>query len=95
MGVLREVTPIPKGKDRKPAKKQVPRWVRNRVKQRSDGWCEVRALGCELRAVHVHHKKLRSQGGKDTVGNLLHVCAWCHRWVHEHPREARKRGWIE
>lgn len=98
MGVLREVTPIPKAKDRKAAqkaRKAVPRWVRNLVAKRSDGLCEVRALGCELRAVHVHHRKLRSQGGKDTVGNLMHVCAWCHRWVHEHPREARKRGWIE
>lgn len=92
---MREVVPIPKASERRArAKKQVPRWVRNRVKARSEGLCEVRALGCQRWGVHMHHRKLRSQGGTDTVGNLMHVCGWCHRWVHEHPREARSRGWI-
>lgn len=41
---------------------------------------------------HVHHRLNRSQGGTDDDDNLMMVCWWCHRQIHDHPREAYERG---
>ncbi len=30
-----------------------------------------------------HHRKFRSQGGGDTLDNLVTLCAKCHRAVHD------------
>jgi hypothetical protein len=36
-------------------------------------------------AEHLHHRKLRKQGGPDTPDNLLACCSDCHSWIHAHP----------
>jgi 5-methylcytosine-specific restriction endonuclease McrA len=36
-----------------------------------------------LRGRHHHHIVFRSRGGKDTVSNLIVVCAWCHGAIHQ------------
>lgn len=57
--------------------------------------CEARIPGtCEYRAQITHHVILRSQGGPDEAWNLLATCDPCHRWAHDHPQEARRRGLI-
>jgi hypothetical protein len=54
-------------------------------------WCEVFP---ELRATEIHH--VRGRAGE----MLLDVRYWMpvsragHRWIHEHPEEARERGWL-
>lgn len=59
--------------------------------ERSGGVCEV----CHSsRAVHPHHRLMRSQGGRDALENLLHVCGWCHRMIHDKPALAYERGWL-
>lgn len=69
------------------------RKVREWVKDRANGLCEAQVSGvCEGRGVHAHHLLRRSQGGPDTPGNLLWVCAADHRWIHDHPTEAQARG---
>lgn len=50
-------------------------------------WCE-RPGG----ALDAHHILRRSQGGKDAPENLRPLHRICHRYVHEHPEEARQRG---
>lgn len=46
----------------------------------------------------VHHRKLRSQGGKDTPANLLALHHSCHNLgthsVHLNPSLAYERGWL-
>ena len=32
--------------------------------------------------LHVHHRKPKAQGGKDTYGNLVLVHAFCHQQIH-------------
>ena len=55
--------------------------------------CEAKIYpDCDGRAVHTHHRLLRSQGGSDDPENLLDVCAPCHQWIHDHPAEAYLRG---
>ena len=68
----------------------IPWRTRNDVILAADGvcaWCEVAGghLDC-------HHVIRRSQGGKDEVGNLRAVHRVCHRYIHEHPTEAKRRG---
>lgn len=65
------------------------------VQQRSGGLCEAGVSSrCNGRGEHVHHRKLRSRGGGNTVGNLSHVCNDCHTWIHQHPADASERGWM-
>jgi hypothetical protein len=33
-------------------------------------------------------------GGKDEPEFLVSVHRWCHRYIHEHPDEARLRGFL-
>lgn len=42
-----------------------------------------------------HHLKPRSRGGKHTSENLIDLCFICHRWVHDNPSEATKRGLLK
>lgn len=69
--------------------------VRNKVKERSGGWCEIGKEGvCTRDAVHHHHRLRRSQGGRDTVTNLLHLCKPCHDFTHAHPQWANEHGYL-
>ncbi len=56
--------------------------MRTAVAKRSAGRCEARWDGCTILAAHVHHIKLRSQGGGDEPENLLAVCNHCHTMIH-------------
>lgn len=47
---------------------------------------------CTGRAVHSHHRKMRSQGGTDEDANLLRVCASCHGEIHNHPEKSYNLG---
>ena len=52
--------------------------VCRQVDLRDRGLCRV----CGFPGGHHHHIVFRSQGGTDTVGNLIVVCAWCHDDIH-------------
>lgn len=45
-------------------------------------------------ALDPHHVIRRSQGGKDVPENLRSVHRRCHRYIHEHPAEAKERGFL-
>lgn len=62
------------------------------VFQRCKGFCEAKLDGCFGVASHAHHKKMKSQGGKDEVDNLLGVCAKCHRMIHDNPKDSYEKG---
>lgn len=76
---------------RSKAAKPIPLRVRQAVAERSGFVCEV----CrEARAVHIHHRKLRSQGGRHEPANLLHLCNRCHRDVHANPERSYSLGFL-
>ncbi len=60
------------------------------VRDRSGGLCEICYLA---EAIHMHHRKNRSQGGTWTAENIMHVCLECHNRVGAHPAESYRCGW--
>ena len=58
-------------------------------------WCEARLEGCAGRAIDVHERLNRSQGGRIVGGEeseYMALCRPCHSWITTHPRESRQRG---
>ena len=69
--------------------------LRQKVYDRSDWRCELCIPeACERGPLHVHHRKLRSQGGKDEPSNLLVVDNKCHDFIHAHPAQSYTNGWL-
>lgn len=65
------------------------------VRERSRGRCEAAASpNCSGQGGHVHHRRLRSQGGTNELDNLLDVCVWCHSFIHGNPALSYERGWL-
>lgn len=83
-------TPFPR---RRPAKSTVIPWtVRQEVEARSGGLCEWPS--CPEQATDLHHRLMRSQGGKHTVENLAALCRSHHRHIHDHPAQSYESGWL-
>lgn len=67
------------------------------VEERAGGYCEVCGLSA-LPSMALHHRKLRSRGGEDTVSNLIWVHHGCHNLkstsIHSNPEYASQKGWM-
>lgn len=67
--------------------------ARKKVAERSGGRCEGRIEGvCTGAGEHVHHRKLRTRGGDNSLTNLMHLCLRCHTWAHANPATSTERG---
>jgi hypothetical protein len=67
--------------------------ARPAVRARSRGRCEAGAsANCTGQGEHVHHRKLRSQGGTNDLANLLDVCRRCHATIHANPAASYATG---
>ena len=66
------------------------RHAKSVVRTRSGGVCE----GCgKRRAAEWSHRVNASQGGPWHPTNGLHLCLWCHDWLHDNILAARALGW--
>ena len=63
--------------------------LRKALAERSLGCCEICG---NPNATDPHHRKRKSQGGLDTLANLLDLCRACHSRTHHEPRQARRLG---
>ena len=72
----------------------IPASVRAEVVRRSGGFCEIDHADCTNIAVHMHHRRLRAQGGRHEAANLLHLCGEAHRMVHANPTLSYEQGWM-
>ena len=82
------------GKPRMP--ERVYRAVMDRAEDMA-GWpaCEALIPGvCGGVAEHWHHRQLRSQGGEHVVVNGIGICSDCHDYIHGHPAESYRNGWL-
>jgi hypothetical protein len=67
---------------------------RAQVMHRALGVCEVRVTeDCRRREPEWHHRQSR-RTGRHGPENGLAACRSCHGWVHAHPEEATRNGWI-
>lgn len=67
--------------------------LHRQVEQRSGGLCEARIAGvrCGKRGKDVHHIVKLSDGGTNTMANLIHLCEDCHNRRHNHMFWRRKK----
>ena len=56
--------------------------------------CEAKVNGCTGESTDVHHKRGRGKYHLDER-TFLAVCRNCHRWIEEHPKEAKQLGLSE
>jgi len=67
-----------------------PPWMERQVRYR-DGGCTFPGCGTR-RHTHVHHVRWWRDGGKTTLENLVLVCSFHHRLVHERGWSVERRG---
>ena len=67
------------------------------VTQRAGGYCETCGRPAS-ESMALHHRKLKSRGGKDSVSNLIRVHHECHNLgtesIHSRPAYATDKGWM-
>jgi hypothetical protein len=67
------------------------------VLNRAGDYCETCGSPA-LPSMALHHRKLKSRGGKDTPANLIRVHHGCHNLrtdsIHLQPAKAEAKGWI-
>jgi hypothetical protein len=91
---IQRKTPLKRTSILKRKRSAVPLDVRNEVFLR-DQDCRARRLVPELRCwgrLDPHHTLRKSQGGEDTVDNLITLCRAHHDWVHGNPTTSLELG---
>jgi 5-methylcytosine-specific restriction endonuclease McrA len=66
----------------RPSKTPIPPEIAEAVALRANGACEACRFPLSDWDAHIHHRKLRSQGGEHTEANLLYVHNYCHEAIH-------------
>ena len=65
------------------ASREPPAWLRRQVRRRDAHTCVF--PGCEMRSfLHTHHIHWWDFGGRTNLNNLITVCTFHHKLVHEH-----------
>ena len=68
------------------------------LRARSGGRCEARIRGvCGGAAIHRHHRRpsrVRRDGKANRLSNLLHLCYFCHSYIHLHQPWSREHGYL-
>jgi len=63
--------------------RRIPAWLRELVHHRDGGHCQH--PGCRhTRWLQIHHVQPWSQGGATDLDNLILICGFHHRFLHEH-----------
>ena len=47
-----------------------------------------------VRATEIHHRAGRIGKLLTDRSNFMPLCSECHRWIHDHPSEARAKGYL-
>jgi 5-methylcytosine-specific restriction endonuclease McrA len=78
--------------------KYVNKGLRAQLFWRSQGYCERCGGHIDQAEFAAHHRKLRAQGGQDTIQNLVALCHQCHNLgtnsVHLNVAVAIENGFI-
>lgn len=74
-----------KGKPNQRKRGAISPSVREEVRNRSKGLCEVRKRCAGSQALEMAHTKSRNTIDATTSADLLHACVECHRWMDTQP----------
>ena len=74
-----------KGKPNQRKRGAISPSVREEVRNRSKGRCEVRMRCKGAEALEMAHTKSRNTIDATTASDLLHACVECHRWMDTQP----------
>lgn len=91
---LKRKTELKRGKPLKSKPKAVAKDIYAQVLAR-DGGCVARGLVPEVSCagrIDPHHALMRSQGGQDTLEDMIAVCRRHHDWIHNHPARSYELG---
>jgi hypothetical protein len=91
---LKSSSTIKRGKPIKTKVKAVPKDIYQQVLAR-DGGCVARPLVPEVRCagrIDPHHALMKSQGGQDTLDDLIAVCRSHHDYIHANPARSYELG---
>lgn len=98
---MRRTTKTPQQQDPALAKvrphrglKPIPLNARRAVRERDQGRCVAGGCWVGETSGHVHHRKLRSQGGDNSLPNLILLCAAHHNAIHAGVRLAYELGYL-
>jgi hypothetical protein len=69
----------------------IPSASRKAVRARSRDRCEAAWIGCTGKVNALHHRAPR-RSRDHSPANLLAVCSFCHRMIHDNPDLAYERG---
>lgn len=80
---------------------RVARQVRELVRARSGGVCEVQLAGCRWWSSQLQHRITQKSGGRhgkavarsDRASNVLDSCWWCHSVITDSPGASKQEGW--
>lgn len=72
----------------------IPEAARTTVKQRGRFRCGRCGVPTPRGEVHHRRSRLVRDEHQHCPCNLIYLCSTCHRWVHDHPFEARGVGLI-
>lgn len=73
----------------------VPQDVQDLCRLRDGGRCCRCRVSVLNVPAHLHHRLMRSRGGKHTPANLVTLCAPCHRDVHTGDTiQSEQDGWL-
>lgn len=73
-------------------RKAIPAATRRAVWERCAETCEACGYWLAREQLHIHHRKLKSQGGTDDPTNLIAVHFRCHESIHLSPERSYELG---
>lgn len=78
-------------------KKTINKKIAEKVIERAGGYCEVCSRPAQS-SMALHHRKLKSRGGQDSVSNLIWIHHSCHNMathsIHANPELSEQKGWM-
>jgi hypothetical protein len=92
---LQRRKPLKRGGAIKRKARPVPKSVYQQVLARDLGCKGSNLPGKCAGRIDPHHILMRSQGGLDTLDNLVSLCRTHHSWVHQNPEESYRLGFLK
>lgn len=94
-GQLERKSPMPQQSAKKRAERRTWEQFRKDVYARAEGVCDMCATWINWDDYECHHRRLRGQGGRNEMANLVALHKFpCHARAHDNRAWAKEKGFI-